>query len=202
LLFCQVLFRLPFSNSSFLFLPALHSSLAPGLRAPPGLPGPQHLILTQVRHLLMPATPLPPLWEAPQVRGVRPLHLQITAPRRNSLSSQRPKIPAPATWAPEKNLPGGRNLRFLPSLKRRKRRRLPPRPRRKLPCRQPLHPRRRRKPLFLRQLGPRQRLHQPKDLPRLRPSHRLRPSRSPTISSRGRPAERPRMAAPQAARSL
>ncbi|KAK1680822.1 hypothetical protein QYE76_041670 [Lolium multiflorum] len=108
------------------------------------------------------------LWEVLQVRGVRPLHRQITALRRNLPSSPRPKIPAPATSAPKKKLPGGRNLRFLPSRKKRRRKRrihalLPPRPRRKLPCRQPLrrltpHRRRRRKPLFLRQPGPRQHL--------------------------------------------
>ncbi|KAK1617924.1 hypothetical protein QYE76_023441 [Lolium multiflorum] len=37
------------------------------------------------------------------------------------------------------------------------------------------HPRRRRKPLLLRQPGPRQRLHRPKDLPATRPSRRREP---------------------------
>ncbi|KAK1661970.1 hypothetical protein QYE76_050129 [Lolium multiflorum] len=68
----------------------------------------------------VPATPLPPLWGAQQVRGARPLHRQIPARRRTLPPLQRPKTPAPATWAPEKNLPGGRNLLFLPSLRRRK----------------------------------------------------------------------------------
>ncbi|KAK1617072.1 hypothetical protein QYE76_022589 [Lolium multiflorum] len=100
---------------------ALHSSLAPGLRALPDLPGPQLLLLTQARHHLVPALPLPPLWEAPQVRGVRPLHRQITAPRRNLPSSPRPRIPAPATSAPKKKLPAGGT--FGSSRPKKKRRR-------------------------------------------------------------------------------
>ncbi|KAK1683551.1 hypothetical protein QYE76_044399 [Lolium multiflorum] len=40
--------------------PAL--KLGPGLRALPDLPGPQLLLLTQARHHLVPALPLPPLW--------------------------------------------------------------------------------------------------------------------------------------------
>ncbi|KAK1694201.1 hypothetical protein QYE76_010898 [Lolium multiflorum] len=96
-----------------------------------------------------------------------------------------------------KDLPGGRNPLFLPSSRRRKGRKLPPSPRRKLPRRKLLHRRRHRKPLLLRQPGPRQRLHRPKKLPRPRLSRRRRPSRS----SRGRRAERLRTAAPQAARS-
>jgi hypothetical protein len=128
-LFCfyQVLFRLLFSNPFFFFCSALHSSLAQGLRALPDPQGPQPLLLTQARHHLVPATPLPPLWEALQVRGARPLHRQITARRRTLSPLLRTKTPAPATSALEKKLPGGRNLWFLPSQKRRRRpRRLPP----------------------------------------------------------------------------
>ncbi|KAK1628699.1 hypothetical protein QYE76_003014 [Lolium multiflorum] len=67
------------------------------------------------------------------IRGVRPLHHQITARRRIFPLSQRTKTPAPATSAPKKKkLPGGRSLQLLPSLKRRQ---LPRRnlPRRKAP---------------------------------------------------------------------
>ncbi|KAK1616073.1 hypothetical protein QYE76_021590 [Lolium multiflorum] len=136
----------------------------------------------------VPAPPLPPLREAQQVRGARPLHRRITAEGGPPLL--RPKTPAPATWAPGKNLPGGRNLRFLPSLKRRKRRRPPPRPRRKLPCRQPLRQRRRRN-LFLRPRA----TPTPKPTqgpPATRPSRRLRPSRSrlpQARASRGKAAD-------------
>ncbi|KAK1646036.1 hypothetical protein QYE76_063841 [Lolium multiflorum] len=95
-----------------------------------------------------------------------------------------------------KDLPGGRNPLFLPSPRRRKGRKLPPSLRRKLPRRKPPHRRRHRKPLLLRQPGPRQRLHRPKKFPRPHLSRRR-----PLRSSRERRAERVRMAAPQAARS-
>ncbi|KAK1603016.1 hypothetical protein QYE76_007724 [Lolium multiflorum] len=109
--------------------PAL--KLGPGLRALPVRPGPRLLLLIPARHHLVPATLPPPLWGAQQVRGAWPLHRQIPARRRTLPPLQRPKTPAPATWAPEEPA-GGRNLLFLPSLRRRKGRRLPPRPRRKL----------------------------------------------------------------------
>jgi hypothetical protein len=204
-LFCfyQVLFRLLFSNPFFFSLSAPRSSSAPGLRALPDPQGPQLLLLTQARHHLVPATPLPPLWEALQVRGARPLHLLITARRRISPPLLKPKTPAPATPAPATQLPGRRNLWFL--LARRRRRRSsqalpPPRPRRILPRRPPLH--RTRKLLLLSLPGLLQHRHQAKDLPRPNHSRRRRPPRSPSSSSRGRPAERPWMAAHQAARSL
>ncbi|KAK1650548.1 hypothetical protein QYE76_068353 [Lolium multiflorum] len=82
-----------------------------------------------------------------------------------------------------------------PVLEKRKGRRRLLSLRRKLPRRTLQHRRRHRKPLVLRQPGPRQRLHRPKELPRQRLSRRQRPS------SRGRRAERVRTAAPQAARS-
>jgi hypothetical protein len=193
-----------FSNSfSFFSLSALRLSLAPSRRALPAPQGPQLLLLTQVRHHLVPATPLPPLREALQVRGARPLHLLITARRRISPPLLKPKTPAPATPAPTTQLPGRRNLWFL--LARRRRRRssqaLPPaRPRRTLQRRPLLH--RTRKLLSLSLRGLLQHRRQAKDLPRLRPNRRRRPPRSPSSSSRGRPAERPWTAAHQAARSL
>ncbi|KAK1612661.1 hypothetical protein QYE76_036334 [Lolium multiflorum] len=101
----------------------------------------------------------------------------ITARRRNLSPLPRNKIPAPATSAPMKKLPGRRNLWFLPSRKERRRRPRslpPPKPRRTLP-RQDLswvrtgltllprpRPRLRhhRKLPAPSQLGPRQRCHQ------------------------------------------
>ncbi|KAK1620197.1 hypothetical protein QYE76_025714 [Lolium multiflorum] len=52
--------------------------------------------------------------------GARPLHRQISARRRTLPPLQRPKTPAPATWAPEKNLLAGGTFGSSPSLKRRK----------------------------------------------------------------------------------
>ncbi|KAK1605237.1 hypothetical protein QYE76_028910 [Lolium multiflorum] len=166
-------------------LAAPHSSLAPGLRALPDL---QDLNSSSS---LKPGTvgaapPQPPSWEAQQVG--RAAYTAITA--EEDLSS----LPRPKTRRRQhgrrENLPGAEPS-VPPVLEKKKRRRPPPRPRRKLPCRQPLHQRRRRKPLFLRQPGPRQRLHQPKDLP-------ARPSRPATLKITDflKPG-RPRMAAPQ-----
>jgi hypothetical protein len=128
-LFAKFFFRLLFSNCFSFFFSALRSSLAQGQRALKVPQGPQPLLLAQARHHLVPATPLPPLWGAQQVWGVRPLHRQNTARRRIFPSLQRTRIPAPATSASRKKLPGGRSLRLLPSLKRRQL------PRRKLLCR-------------------------------------------------------------------
>jgi hypothetical protein len=105
------------------------------LKIPQGL---QPLLLTQARHHLVPATFLPPTRGARQIRGVRPLHRQITARRRILPSLQKPKTPAPATSAPVKKLPGGRSLQLLPSLKKQQ----PPRrnlPRRKV-LKRVMHP--------------------------------------------------------------
>jgi hypothetical protein len=133
--FAKFLFRLLFLNHlSFLFFSAPLSSLAQGHRALRDPQGPQPLLLVQARHHLVPATPLPPFRGAQQIRGVRPLHCQITARRRIFPSSRNTKTPAPATPAPEKKkLPGGRSLLLLPSSKRQ----LPRRnlPRRKAPRR-------------------------------------------------------------------
>ncbi|KAK1668105.1 hypothetical protein QYE76_056264, partial [Lolium multiflorum] len=72
---------------------------------------------------------------AQQVRGVRPLHHQITARRRIFPSSQRTKTPAPATSVPKKKmLPGRRSLQLLLSLRKRQLPRRSP-PRRKVPTR-------------------------------------------------------------------
>nr|XP_051196652.1 uncharacterized protein LOC127309985 [Lolium perenne] len=93
------------------------------------------------RYHLVPATLPPPLWEAPQVRGARPLNLQNTARRRILSPLQKLKISAPATPAPPLRMPGGWSLWLLPPRRRRKRRTqppLPPRPCRSLPLRQPL----------------------------------------------------------------
>ncbi|KAK1665773.1 hypothetical protein QYE76_053932 [Lolium multiflorum] len=99
-------------------LAAPRSSSAPGLRALPDLPGPQLLLLTQARHRLVPAPPLPPLWEAQQVRGARPLHRQITARRRTLPPLLRPKTPAPATWARKE--PAGRAEPSVPPVLEKK----------------------------------------------------------------------------------
>ena len=212
-------FPAAFSNSFYFSFSAPRSSLGLGLRALLAPLEPHLLHLVQARHHLVAASSLPPLGGALQVWGARPLNLLITARGRILSPLQRPKIPAPATSAPKKKLPGGRNLWFLPSRKKRRRRRRrvhvlhPPRPCRKLPCRQPPPPRqtlqflsnltprqrRRRKLLFLRR---RPHLRRARDLPRLRRCCRRQPPRPPNSLSRGRPAERPWTAALQAARSL
>ncbi|KAK1617687.1 hypothetical protein QYE76_023204 [Lolium multiflorum] len=70
-------------------------------------------------HLCLPA-------EAQQI-GARAPTANLRA-EEDLASPPEAKTPAPATWAPEKNLSGG-GTQFLPSLRRRKGRRLPPRPR-------------------------------------------------------------------------
>jgi hypothetical protein len=64
------------------------------------MPASLRILLTKVRHTLVPAKLLPPLGEIQQVRGMRALTRNITAWRRNLLPLKNLKIPVPATQAP------------------------------------------------------------------------------------------------------
>ncbi|KAK1609240.1 hypothetical protein QYE76_032913 [Lolium multiflorum] len=105
--------EMPVSSGSPRVLPAY---LRKALRKPRGL----LLHLNQARHHLVAATLLPLLWEALQVRGARPLHLQISARRGTKLSLQSFKTLAPATSAPIPKMPGGWSLWLLPPQRKKK----------------------------------------------------------------------------------
>ncbi|KAK1697944.1 hypothetical protein QYE76_014641 [Lolium multiflorum] len=72
------------------------------------------------RHLCLPLG-------AQQVRGARPLHRQIPARRRTLPPLQRPKTPAPATWAPERSCRAGGTL-VPPILEKKKRKKTSSKP--------------------------------------------------------------------------
>ncbi|KAK1686428.1 hypothetical protein QYE76_047276 [Lolium multiflorum] len=86
-------------------LAAPRSSLAPGLRALPDLPGPQLLLLTQARHRLVPAPPLPPLWEAQQQHGRRKEPAGRAEPSVPPVLEKKKKKKTSSKAAPETSVP-------------------------------------------------------------------------------------------------